>query len=235
MFGHGFLLTKGEKMSKSRGNALRPADLVKVFGVDAYRYYFMSDVQFGHDGSISLKRMVQVYNADLANTWGNLCSRVFNMTKKYFGSTVPEPPAFAAQNPLREISDELYAVYDAYLSQVDFTKAAAAVQKLAGRVNLYVEESAPWNLAKSEETADELAAVIYNALEAIRIIALYLAPFAPTSSAEVFRRLSLGDIVNVTDIEAATAWGQLPVGNAVEVGDPLFPRLDVDAIDFSLE
>lgn len=235
VFGHGFLLTKGEKMSKSRGNALRPADLVKVFGVDAYRYYFMSDVQFGHDGSISLERMVQVYNADLANTWGNLCSRVFNMTKKYFGSTVPEPPAFAAQNPLREISDELYAVYDAHLSQVDFTKAAAAVQKLAGRVNLYVEESAPWNLAKSEETADELAAVIYNALEAIRIIALYLAPFAPTTSAEVFRRLSLGDIVNVTDIEAATAWGQLPVGNAVEVGDPLFPRLDVDAIGFSLE
>ena len=96
VFGHGFLLTKGEKMSKSKGNGMMPADLVKVFGVDAYRYYFMSDVQFGHDGNISMERMVQVYNADLANTWGNLCSRVFNMTNKYFDGKVPAVPADAA-------------------------------------------------------------------------------------------------------------------------------------------
>ena len=235
VFGHGFLLTKGEKMSKSKGNGVKPADLIKVFGVDAYRYYFMSDVQFGHDGNISIERMVQVYNADLANTWGNLCSRVFNMTGKYFEGKVPEAPAFAAENPLREISDALYAEYDACMAQVDFTGAAAAVQKLASRVNLYVEESAPWNLAKDEAKREELAAVIYNALEACRIIALYLAPFMPNTSAEVFRRLSLGDIADVADIEAATAWGQLPAGNAVEKGEPLFPRLDVDAIDLSFE
>ncbi|MEG1097852.1 MAG: methionine--tRNA ligase [Raoultibacter sp.] len=235
VFGHGFLLTKGEKMSKSKGNALKPEDLVRVFGVDAYRYYFMSDVAFGHDGSISIERMVQVYNADLANTWGNLCSRVFNMTGKYFEGLVPAAPSSAAENPLRALSDALYAQYDAALCAVDFSAAAAAVQKLASRVNLYVEESAPWNLAKSEETADELAAVIYNALEAIRIIALYMAPFAPATSAEVFRRLSLGDITAVTDIEAATCWGGLPVGNVVETGDPLFPRLDVKAIDLAID
>ena len=235
VFGHGFLLTKGEKMSKSKGNALQPEDMVRVFGVDAYRYYFMSDVQFGHDGSISLERMVQVYNADLANTWGNLCSRVFNMTEKYFGGLVPAAPAFACDNPLKEIADGLYGVFDACMGEVDFTGAAGAVQGLAGRVNLYVEESAPWNLAKSAETADELAAVIYNALEAIRIIALFLAPFMPNTSAEVFRRLGLGDIFALTDIEAESAWGRLPAGNAVVNGEPLFPRLDVDAIDFSLE
>ncbi len=236
VFGHGFLLTKGEKMSKSKGNAVKPADLVNVFGVDAYRYYFMSDVQFGNDGSISLERMVQVYNADLANTWGNLVNRVTNMTKKYFDSRVPlvSDKLRSAANPLREISDALYAEYDVAMSNVDFTAAAAAVQKLAGRVNLYVEESAPWNLAKDPESADELAAVIYNALEAIRIIALYMAPLMPNTSAEVFRRLSLGDITEVTDIEAAGAWGGLPAGNAVEIGDPLFPRLDVDEIDLSL-
>ena len=235
VFGHGFLLTKGEKMSKSKGNAVKPADLVKAFGVDAYRYYFLSDVQFGHDGSISIERMVQVYNADLANTWGNLCSRVFNMTKKYFDGKVPAAPAGAEENPLREIADELYAEYDKCMGDVDFTGAAAAVQKLASRVNLYVEDSAPWNLAKSEETADELAAVIYNALEAIRIIALYMAPFAPNTSAEVFNRLSLGDIFATTDIEAATVWGQLEAGSPVSVGDPLYPRLDADAIDLSIE
>ena len=129
VFGHGFLLTKGEKMSKSKGNGMKPADLVKIFGVDAYRYYFMSDVQFGHDGNISMERMVQVYNADLANTWGNLCSRVFNMTKKYFDGKVPEVPADAAArvaNPMLSIAEGLYAKYDACLGQVDFTGAAAA-------------------------------------------------------------------------------------------------------------
>lgn len=235
VFGHGFLLTKGEKMSKSKGNSVMPADLVRIFGVDAYRYYFMSDVQFGHDGGISIERMVQVYNADLANTWGNLCSRVFNMTGKYFEGKVPAASVDARDNPLREISDTLYEEYDACMARVDFTGAAAAVQKLASRVNLYVEDSAPWNLAKSEETHDQLCAVIYNALEACRIIALYLAPFMPNTSAEVFHRLSLGDIKQITDIEAATVWGQLPVGNAVEKGDPLFPRLDADAIDLHLE
>ncbi|WP_305118053.1 class I tRNA ligase family protein, partial [uncultured Adlercreutzia sp.] len=195
---------------------------------DAYRYYFMSDVQFGHDGAISMERMVQVYNADLANTWGNLVSRVTNMTTKYFEGRVPEAPAGAEENPLREIADELYAEYDGCMAQVDFTGAAAAVQKLASRVNLYVEESAPWALAKDPEKADELAAVLYNCLEAIRIIALYMAPFMPNTSADVFGRLGLGSIAEVTDIEAATTWGQLPAGNAVEIGEPLFPRLDVD-------
>lgn len=235
VFGHGFLLTKGEKMSKSRGNASNPADLVEVFGVDPYRYYFLSDVQFGHDGSISIERMVQVYNADLANTWGNLVSRVFNMTNKYFDGVVPTPPAGAEDNPLAEIAADLYKEYDEAMANVDFSAAAAAVQKLASRVNLYVEDSAPWNLAKSEETADELAAVIYNALEAIRIIALFTAPFMPTTSNEVFNRMSLGDITDITDIEAASVWGQLTPGLSVETGTPLYPRLDVDAIDFSLE
>lgn len=232
VFGHGFLLVGGEKMSKSKGNGIKPADLVGVFGVDAYRYYFLSDVRFGADGNISVERMAQVYNADLANTWGNLCSRVFNMVGKYFDGKVPSVPEefTSAPNPLKDIADGLYAKYDACMSEVNFTDAVAAVQELAGRVNLYVEESAPWNLAKSEETKGELAFVLYNALEACRILALFFAPFMPNTSAEVFSRLSLGDVHEVTDIEAASAWGQLPADNDVEKGDPLFPRLDVDAI-----
>ncbi len=234
VFGHGFLLTKGEKMSKSKGNGVMPADLVKVFGVDAYRYYFLSDVQFGSDGGISIERMTQVYNADLANVWGNLCSRVFNMTKKYFNSQVPEAPQGAEENPLKEIVDTLYEEYDKCMTNVDFSGAAAAVQKLAKRVNLYVEESAPWNLAKSEETQNQLKAVIYNSLEAIRVIALYMAPFMPNTSKEVYCRLSLGDVTAITNIESETKWGQLPSGNEVTTGDPLFPRLDVEAINLNI-
>ena len=232
VFGHGFLLVGGEKMSKSKGNGIKPADLVKVYGSDAYRYYFMSDVRFGHDGNVSIERMTQVYNADLANTWGNLCSRVFNMVGKYFDGKVPEVPAELkdAENPLRTIAEGLYAKVDPCMAEVNFTDAVAAIQELAGAANLYVEQSAPWNLAKSEETKGELAAVLYNALEACRIMALFFAPFMPRTSAEVFRRLGLDDITAVDNIEAASAWGQLPAGNPVEKGDPLFPRLNVGDI-----
>ena len=232
VFAHGFLLTKGEKMSKSKGNAVGPADLVRIFGVDAYRYYFLSDVQFGNDGSISMERMVQVYNADLANTWGNLCSRVLNMCGKYFDGQVPAFPDSQADapNPLRDLAEGLYAEYSAAMDVIDYSGAADAVGKVCTLANHYVEDSAPWNLAKSEETADELAAVIYNALEAIRIMAMFYAPFMPNTSAEVFRRLSLGDIAGIDDVEAAARWGQLPAGNAVVKGDALFPRLKIEEI-----
>lgn len=235
VFGHGFLMVGGEKMSKSKGNGIKPADLVKVFGVDAYRYYFLSDVRFGADGNISVERMAQVYNADLANTWGNLCSRVFNMVGKYFDGLVPAVPAELAEteNPLKEIADGLYEKYNACMADVDFTGAVEAAQELASRVNLYVEESAPWNLAKSEETQGQLAFVLYNALEACRILALFFAPFMPNTSAEVFKRLSLGDVTAVEDIKAESVWGQLPAGNAVEKGDPLFPRLDIKEIELA--
>lgn len=142
IFGHGFLLTKGEKMSKSKGNAVMPEDIIRVFGLDAYRYYFMSDVQFGADGSISMERMVQVYNADLANTWGNLCSRVFNMTKKYFDCKVPEAN-LNNSNPMKEIAADIYKKYDDAMERVDFTAATKVALQLAERVNHYVEETEP--------------------------------------------------------------------------------------------
>ena len=230
VFGHGFLMVGGEKMSKSKGNGIKPADLIAIYGVDAYRYYFMSDVRFGADGNISIERMTQVYNADLANTWGNLCSRVPGMNSKYFDGVVPAVPeqmrALVEKNPLQEIAAALYAEYDACMGKVDFTGAVEAVQKLAHRANLYIDETEPFRMAKDPEKRDELAAVMYNLLEAIRIIALYMAPFMPHTSAEVYKRLGLGEITDVHDIMAATAWGQLPAGNVVEKGEALFPRLD---------
>ena len=230
VFGHGFLMVGGEKMSKSKGNGIKPADLIAIYGVDAYRYYFMSDVRFGADGNISIERMTQVYNADLANTWGNLCSRVPGMNSKYFDGVVPAVPeqmrALVEKNPLQEIAAALYAEYDACMGKVDFTGAVEAVQKLAHRANLYIDETEPFRMAKDPEKRDELAAVMYNLLEAIRISALYMAPFMPHTSAEVYKRLGLGEITDVHDIMAATAWGQLPAGNVVEKGEALFPRLD---------
>jgi len=230
VFAHGFLLTKGEKMSKSKGNAVTPASLVERFGVDAYRYYFLRDVPFGVDGSISVESMVQRYNADLANDWGNLVSRLFNMTEKYCDGVVPrggEPEE--ADADLLRIARELPAAVEERMAALDYAGALDAAWDLVKRANRYIEDSAPWNLAKIEETRPRLDAVLYNALEAVRIAALVTAPILPNTSREVWLRLGLDDPNEVTDVLAVGAWGGLPVGSRVQKGEPLFPRIYEDA------
>jgi len=230
VFAHGFLLTKGEKMSKSTGNAVTPASLVERFGVDAYRYYFMRDVQFGVDGSISVESMVSRYNADLANDWGNLVSRLFNMTEKYCGGVVPVAAAPAPEDEdIVRIAAELPAAYEARMAALDYAGALETAWELIKRANRYIEDSAPWNLAKQDETRPRLDAVLYTALEAVRIAALFVAPVMPNTSREVWKRLGLGDIHEVTDIAAAAVWGGLPAGSAVQKGESLFPRIYEDA------
>jgi methionyl-tRNA synthetase len=249
VFAHGFLLTKGEKMSKSKGNVMSPQELSRIFSVDGYRYYFLSDVQFGADGSISLERMVQVYNADLANSWGNLCSRAFNMTTKYFNGQVPrlsrqQADELAAKmgNPLRDLveaksagGNSLYRRYILAFEQLDYSEAIRAAMEICNAANLYVENSAPWTLAKAAAT-DQLSFVIYNILEAIRIIALLFSPIMPASSAEVWQRLGIGEDVSdrlfsTTVLSEALSWGGLPEGNTVVVGEPLFPRIDLNSLE----
>ena len=233
VFAHGFLLTKGEKMSKSKGNAMAPAELVARFGVDAYRYYFLREVQFGTDGSISIENMVQRYNGDLANDWGNLVSRLFNMVGKYCDGTVPDPsgaPDVTEDDAaLREIVAGLFDSIDVRMARLDYAGALEASWDLIKRTNRYIEDSAPWNLAKSEDTLPRLRAVLYTALEAVRIAALYTAPFMPNTSREIFARLGLDDPNDRGDLAEQTKWGLLPVGNPVVKGEALFQRIIEDA------
>lgn len=230
VFAHGFLLTKGEKMSKSKGNAQSPADLVERFGVDAYRYYFLREVQFGADGSISIESIVQRYNGDLANDWGNLVSRLLNMTEKYCGGLVPSVPAGAeADAEIVRIAADLPETFERHMQALDYAGALEEVWELIKGTNRYIEDSAPWNLAKSDETRPRLEAVLYTALEAVRIAAMFLAPTMPNTSSEVWRRLGLGDVSAVGDIAAAAKWGGLPAGLSVEKGAALFPRIQEEA------
>ena len=237
VFAHGFLMVKneetgqGEKMSKSRGNAIAPKDVVDMLGLDGYRYYFMTDCVPGEDGAISYARMEQVYNADLANSWGNLVSRALNMSAKYFDGCTPElAEGWAdAENPLRAIADGLYDRYAAAMDVFGYVAAKDAVMELVHAANGYIEESAPWALAKDPAKADELRAVICNLLEAIRISTHLFAPFMPESSAEVLRRMSLAAEADTDDLRAACAWGGLVGGVPVTKGDALFPRIQPQA------
>ena len=231
VFVHGFLTVrneetgKAEKMSKSRGNAILPEEVLDLLGVDAYRYYFMCDVAHGTDAPISWGRMRQVYNADLANSWGNLVSRTLNMSAKYFDGCAPaRPEGWDATSPLRDAADGVFADYARCMEAFDFQGAAKRVARIVDAANLYIENSAPWALAKDPEKADELALVIWNILEAIRIVAELYAPFMPNVSAEVRRRMSL-PVEDCRDLEAACAWGGLAGGEPVEKGAALFPRL----------
>jgi methionyl-tRNA synthetase len=252
VFAHGFLLTKGEKMSKSKGNAMAPIELARTFSVDAYRYYFLSDVEFGADGAISLERILQVYNADLANSWGNLCSRALNMCVKFLGGKTPElwdktvvRLTQEMGNPLATLAQGLHTRYAAAFAVQDYAGAMAAVRELVDAGNLYIEQTTPWALAKAAEheaalaaeqgidlnaasaptAADRLAFVLYNLMEGIRIAALLFAPVMPHTSDEVWRRLGLGDIFAIQDQERATVWGGLPAGLPTQVGNPLFMRI----------
>ena len=233
VFAHGFLTVrnaetgKAEKMSKSRGNAIAPQDVIDMLGVEGYRYYFMTDVVPGTDGAISFDRMEQVYNADLANSWGNLISRSLNMSGKYFDGCAPAKPASfdAFDSPLAKIADGLVERYMAKMDVLDYGGAKDEVMELVHAANHYIEDSEPWALAKDEAKADELAFVIYSLLEAIRIAAHLLMPLMPQTSAEALRRLSCEDEAASDDLKGICAWGLLAGGAPVEKGEPLFPRL----------
>jgi len=234
VFAHGFLMVrneetgKGEKMSKSRGNAIAPQDVVDLLGVEGYRYYFMRDCVPGDDGAISFGRMEQVYNADLANSWGNLVSRALNMSVKYFDGASPSgiDGWEGEENPLRQVANGLYERYAAKMDVFDYPGAIDEVMELVHAANHYIEDSEPWNVAKDEARAGELARIIMNLLESIRICAHLFAPFMPATSAEVLRRMGLeGSDAAETLLADATAWGQMSQGVTVEKGQALFPRL----------
>lgn len=236
VFAHGFLTVRNsetgeaEKMSKSRGNAIAPQDVIDLLGVEGYRYYFMTDVAHGKDSAISFDRMEQVYNADLANSWGNLVSRSLNMSAKYFDG---KTPALAdgweqKENPLREIAQGIEARYAEHMEAMDYAGAKDVVMELVHAANHYIEDTAPWTVAKDEARAEELRDIIVNLLESIRISAHLFEPFMPETSAEVFRRMSLAGEEKTDDLAAACEWGGLAGDVPVTKGDALFPRLASD-------
>jgi methionyl-tRNA synthetase len=230
IFAHGWWTMKGEKMSKSRGNVVDPFDMIARYGIDAYRYFLLREVQFGLDGAFSEEAFVTRYNSDLANDIGNLLNRSLTMVEKYFGGKVPEGgqgPGARVQKgeELKTKASALAGELEKSVPNFDFMTALTKIWEVINIANKYIEDSKPWTLSKEGKT-EELKTVIYDLTEALRIVSVAVYPFMPSAARNIHKQLGLGDDPRTMTLKSIRSWGGIKPGTRTEKPTPLFPRID---------
>ena len=213
-------------MKKTRLTGIHPFQLTDHFGVDAYRYYFLREVQFGQDGSFSWESMAARYNAELANGLGNLASRILAMAGSYFEGRVPEPSDRTRGGRLQKAAALLAERFAAAMDAFELTGAVTALAEFVREANRYLVEAAPWALAKDEGRRQDLADSLYAGLEALRLIAVFGSPVMPQASDRLWEQLGIEESLADQRLPKASAWGGLEPGTRTSKGEALFPRLE---------
>jgi len=228
LFAHGWWTVDGKKMSKSMGNVVDPNEMVEKFGADALRYFLLREVPFGLDGDFSINALAGRINSDLANDLGNLASRALNMIVRYRDGIVPAPgPEGERESELRAAAEAVAGLIGNELKKLRFNKALEEIWKLISLTNKYIEDTAPWKLAKSSADKESLNTVLYSVAESLRLLCVNLAPFLPESMQNLWARLGQEIKLDKINLNEERKWGLLRPGTVVIKGESLFPRVDM--------
>ncbi|BBB90325.1 MAG TPA: methionine--tRNA ligase [Methylomusa anaerophila] len=227
VYGHGWLVIEGDKMSKSKGNVIDPLALIEEFGPDAIRYFLLREIALGQDGNFSRDALVNRINADLANDLGNLLHRSLNMIGRFNGGVIAAPgEAGQVDRDLRELAQATAVNYEKAMEHLDINSALKDVWALIGRTNKYIDETGPWALAKDPAQKERLNTVLYNLAEVLRIVAILISPFLPVTAPRIWAQLGIATDFAAVKLVDAQGWGRLAAGTVVAKPEPLFPRIE---------